>query len=406
MITQQSQQPSLSLEQIAANFKAAALTILTLKYQTIACKPLCIWGTSLFGRTVKKILEDCGYGAQIKCFINSFHSPQQKTQIDGIDELDPTTALNCYQEAVIIIASDFFPQIEATIRNLHASNQLFRIVSSQHSSHLEKLLRFYYFSVADSLTPIDVIGDLKDWFAFFYHLKQQGTLTEQTKQITALLEDEESVRCFLNLVGFYTSGNLQLLLETCTDEPQYFSPHFYPITDKEVIFDCGAFNGDTIRLFTQNHTKYAKILAFEPDSNSVTALSSFINHRKLANIKIIQAAVGNAAGNRGFIMQGTQGGHLVSSDRADSLINTIRLDDFFADRPTLIKMDIEGAELEALQGAQRIISTYRPKLAICVYHRPEDLFSIPLYLKELNPEYHFKLRKHSQTVYETVLYAY
>lgn len=72
---------------------------------------------------------------------------------------------------------------------------------------------------------------------------------------------------------------------------------------------------------------------------------------------------------------------------------------------TLIKMDIEGAEQEALLGAKRIISEYQPKLAICIYHRIEDLWEIPLLIKELNPEYHLYIRNYEDRLDEIVCYA-
>ncbi len=73
--------------------------------------------------------------------------------------------------------------------------------------------------------------------------------------------------------------------------------------------------------------------------------------------------------------------------------------------PSFIKMDIEGAELEALKGAKNIIQKYAPKLAVCVYHKPEDMEEIPQLLLEYNPNYRFYLRHYSLTMNETVLYA-
>jgi len=68
-------------------------------------------------------------------------------------------------------------------------------------------------------------------------------------------------------------------------------------------------------------------------------------------------------------------------------------------------MDIEGAETEALKGCRRIIEKYKPKLAICIYHKPEDLFAIPLLIKELHKDYRLFIRKYTTTKYETVCYA-
>lgn len=83
------------------------------------------------------------------------------------------------------------------------------------------------------------------------------------------------------------------------------------------------------------------------------------------------------------------------------------LDMFFQEReaPTFIKMDIEGAEKEALIGAEQIIRCHKPKLAICVYHKPEDIYVLPELINSFREDYRFYLRHYSNTIYETVLYA-
>ncbi len=68
-------------------------------------------------------------------------------------------------------------------------------------------------------------------------------------------------------------------------------------------------------------------------------------------------------------------------------------------------MDIEGAERKTIEGAENIIKKYRPELAICVYHRADDIFEIPLAIKKLVPEYKLYLRQHSDSLLDTVLYA-
>lgn len=88
------------------------------------------------------------------------------------------------------------------------------------------------------------------------------------------------------------------------------------------------------------------------------------------------------------------------------MIETVALDETVYDRkPTYIKMDIEGAEQEALKGCKRIIQDYKPKLAICIYHKPDDLFEIPIMIKEMNPEYKLYVRQYADAWYDTVLYA-
>lgn len=80
-------------------------------------------------------------------------------------------------------------------------------------------------------------------------------------------------------------------------------------------------------------------------------------------------------------------------------------DDLFGEDVSFIKMDIEGAEMDALHGAAELIKSKKPKLAICIYHKLEDLWEIPLYIRSLVVGYDFYVRQHTPLYLETVLYA-
>ncbi|OOB79506.1 MAG: FkbM family methyltransferase [Epulopiscium sp. Nuni2H_MBin001] len=85
-------------------------------------------------------------------------------------------------------------------------------------------------------------------------------------------------------------------------------------------------------------------------------------------------------------------------------INVDSLDNVLRDTEvTFIKMDIEGAELQALMGAKQIIKKYKPQLAISIYHKPQDIFELPMYVKSLVPEYKLYLRHYSYHYVDTVL---
>jgi hypothetical protein len=75
------------------------------------------------------------------------------------------------------------------------------------------------------------------------------------------------------------------------------------------------------------------------------------------------------------------------------------------DKATFIKMDIEGAELNAIHGCVSVITQHKPKLAISVYHKKEDIYIIPILLKQFLPSYRFYLRHYTDTAADTVLYA-
>jgi hypothetical protein len=76
-----------------------------------------------------------------------------------------------------------------------------------------------------------------------------------------------------------------------------------------------------------------------------------------------------------------------------------------SERPTFLKMDIEGSEGEALEGGREVVRRHRPLLAIAAYHRPEDLWELPLRIARLDPGYRIHLRRHSDECWEEVCYA-
>lgn len=81
------------------------------------------------------------------------------------------------------------------------------------------------------------------------------------------------------------------------------------------------------------------------------------------------------------------------------------MDNLISEKVTFIKMDIEGAEYNALLGCKKIIREQKPKLAICIYHKPEDIIEIPELILSINKEYQFYIRHYSTTWAETILYA-
>ena len=87
-------------------------------------------------------------------------------------------------------------------------------------------------------------------------------------------------------------------------------------------------------------------------------------------------------------------------------IETAAIDEIVKDdKVTFLKLDVEGAEMKALQGAKNTILKNKPRLAVCIYHKPEDIIEIPAYLLSLNPDYHFYIRHYKLSYNETVLYA-
>ena len=123
-----------------------------------------------------------------------------------------------------------------------------------------------------------------------------------------------------------------------------------------------------------------------------------------ADIKLYNAGLWSEDKTLYFERMGNAGSRIVK-EKTETSIKTVALDNCVSGPVTFIKMDIEGAELEALKGSREIIKKYRPRLAISAYHKKEDLVELPLYIKELVSDYKLYIRHYSNAGIETVLYA-
>ena len=129
------------------------------------------------------------------------------------------------------------------------------------------------------------------------------------------------------------------------------------------------------------------------------------------NILFVPKGVYSSTGVLRFQSDGSSGGAVLDCMRHDDIDNTVEIDVTSIDDvlecadATFIKMDLEGAEWEALHGAERTILRNKPKLGICIYHSNEDRLRLIEYIHDLVPEYHFYIRQHSKLLNETVLYA-
>lgn len=232
---------------------------------------------------------------------------------------------------------------------------------------------------------------------------------QELKAVYDALEDDKSRSVFENIIKYRVTSDWSYLKKARaadTIKTQYFVPEL-PFSDHEIIVDCGAFNGDTVKLFYEK-VPGCRVVALEPDERNFESLQRL----KLEGLQCINCGAWSKNTTLSFSNEGG-GTRAGSIDDSGSIKIEVRALDLLPEcqSATYIKMDIEGAEMEALKGAEKTIRTIlqgggRPKLAICLYHKPQDFFEIPLYIKKLNPDY--KLFIHHHNVYrafETVLYA-
>ena len=220
-----------------------------------------------------------------------------------------------------------------------------------------------------------------------------------------LLGDQRSQKVFDAIVTrvLGDGSNIDIMLNVC-EKNQYFPPDLIKLSDHERLVDIGAFNGDTIRDFVgRTKGRFDRIFSFEVDAINFKALQENVRQMpEQSRIKIFNLGIWDSecditysiSESQSTVGSGNGKGHAVPLD------NVLR-----DEKVTFIKMDIEGAELQALRGTRNIIQFQKPKLAICIYHGFRHLWEVPLYIKELAPEYKIYLRHHTTLEYETVCYA-
>ena len=222
---------------------------------------------------------------------------------------------------------------------------------------------------------------------------------ERIQTVHTYLGDEFSKK---TLVKTNVSGDDQYLFEVL-DQNQYF-PDVVTIDSSEIFVDGGAYTGDTLAEFMlRSKEKYCKYYALEPDTTNMQTLKTLVSNMGWKNVVAINKGLWSKEGEMSFFEDGNStDSRLVVSGSRKVFLQTI---DSACSDASFIKMDIEGSELEALKGARHTILKNQPKLAICVYHKPEDLWEIPYFVKSLVPEYKLYLRQHRTICTELVLYA-
>jgi FkbM family methyltransferase len=187
---------------------------------------------------------------------------------------------------------------------------------------------------------------------------------------------------------------------------QYFDLAQLPHDDeKEVFVDVGCYDGLSVAFFNAWCNGNGFSYCFEPDKTNIERIHRVLKNKNLSSYELIDKGVWSREGKIGFVSTGNSVSHISEAKDASS-IDVVSLDAVLGDkRVTFLKMDIEGAELEAIKGAKRIIEEQKPKLAICVYHKPEDIWELPELILSYNKEYKFYIRHYSYKDNETVLYA-
>lgn len=208
----------------------------------------------------------------------------------------------------------------------------------------------------------------------------------------------------------YTIDCLHIIHETWTDEQYLLKGRCEPNLG-DVVISAGALCGETSIWFADKVGEEGKVYAFEPYEKFAKIIKSNVKRNNLEQIiKVINAGLWEEDTNIYFTpVNSNLAGSFVCSDQGKMKVPVVTIDTFVKtekiERVNFIKMDVEGAELNALKGATNTILKFKPKLAISIYHYPNDITDIPLFIKSLVPEYKLYLSHKHEWVTETILFA-
>lgn len=224
---------------------------------------------------------------------------------------------------------------------------------------------------------------------------------EEINYAYSLLADDFSRKIYKGYVNFQFGGDISLLKEIETDESEAYT-QILKLSDKETFVDIGAYRGDTVEKFL-NYTdrKYKNIVAAEPDKK--TFLKLLKNCESLKNFNGLNVAVTDFDGEIGFSSLGGR----QSAVGGENMIKSLSLPTLCKGiEPSFIKIDSEGCEIEILKGGENILKEYKPKMNIAAYHKSEDIFKLPILLKNINPDYKIYLRHHPYIpAWDTLFYC-
>lgn len=228
------------------------------------------------------------------------------------------------------------------------------------------------------------------------------------------LEDEKSKYTYNALLYTMLTGKTESCLKVM-EKDMYFSLPEFSGTFDETFVDAGAFTGDSVERFIwENLGTFRHIYAFEPGEKQYKALSKRMERLyeewsiEPERVTLVKAGLSDKSSKMTCIYTDDYPlRHTLSEEEGANTIETYSLDEFLDGKEaSFLKVDIEGMEMEFLAGAQNTIKKYKPKMALCAYHYPCDLYCIAQYVRKLNPEYKFKLRLHAPFFGDFVLYCY
>lgn len=336
-------------------------------------RPLYLYGTGDGADKLLKILEDRGLHAAGIFVSEEFFRGQtfHEFTCTTLSHLDETLGPDGF--VILVAFGSHFPDMIHRIKTIAENHTLY---------------------VPDMPVAGDNVFD-KDFF--FAHQEELSSALD-------LFEDPLSRKVFLDAVEYKLTGQMDPLFRNVTSKEEVFSELIPLKPSIETFLDLGAYNGDTVEEFCSlvgtETGCYRHIYAMEPDPRTFKKLVK--KTEGLSDITCINAAAGDTTHEEILVASRGRGNKrsatatpLPGNQAAGKTVTILfqRIDDLGI-TPSYVKIDVEGAEAEAIRGMESTLVQNQPKLNIALYHRSEDLFALPLELHALLPDHQFFLRRH------------
>jgi FkbM family methyltransferase len=343
-----------------------------------------LYGAGQLGRTVLANLRAAG--VEPVAFVDDTRAKQGQI-VDGLPVMLPQQAALRHGGRLVFVVTILNPLLNfLTARRRLQELTEARVISFLHLAwrYPESFLPYCQFE-----SPLNVLKKAPD-----------------IRRAFQLFADEESRRQFVAHLRF----RLQLdheALPACVPD-NYFPPGVLPVLPPDVVFvDCGAYDGDSVRAFLAHQQgRFDRIYAFEPDARNCERLRSYVASLGADAERIHVLNVG--AGQRREKLRFDPAGNMSSSFSASGAVevDVLPIDEVVEANgvPVYLKFDVEGAEWEALKGCRRLLERARPLMAISVYHRPDDLWQLPLYIESLGLGYYSFLRTQGEDGADVIAY--
>lgn len=315
-------------------------------------RPVVILGGGTYGRAIAQCLKEQGLKAPVKFTVDDEYITDEQ------------------KKAGMLPFSEYLEKFSSTTPLVFGfyNYEIIMKKREQHKNDIPYMFDFHY----------TVLNDIRVDWSYDYIISHIREFSE-TYNMLSNEESKATMQAYLNAA---VAGEFHELYTKHVDKIPYFNEK---LVGRRIdrLFDCGAYDGDSAHDFIAVFPEYEHIFEFEPDRANVEKINSRIKNENIRNLTIIEKGVWSETTTLSFISEGKSSSTV--ADEGDVSIEVIKLDDMFDKftRNSLIKMDIEGSELEALKGAARVISEISPALTICIYHKKEDIITIPQYINSL-----------------------